>query len=72
MMCVLFVDKNKFASLSKNFKIKASNGKTLLSTNGREIFVNSESVKISGNDGITFAGSTRTPVVTAESANELK
>lgn len=72
MLYIFVVGNNNFDCLAKVFKVKSPNKKLLFSTNGKHVFINSECLRIAGDDGSIFEGSVETPTVTAESDAELR
>lgn len=72
MFYIFVVGKNDLDCLADSFKVKSPNKKVLFSTNGRNILINSEYLRITGDDGSIFEGSVEAPSITAESGAELR
>lgn len=62
----------RFECLSDNFRIMGENGTETFSANKREVVVNRDALTVTGEGGTVFSGSVQTPVVRAESGNDLK
>lgn len=67
------IGNNSFECLAKTFKVKSPDGKPVFVANGKKIVINSECLKITGEEGTVFKGSIQAPTVNGDnSAEELR
>ncbi|CAL1283121.1 unnamed protein product [Larinioides sclopetarius] len=58
--------------LTSQFTIRKSTGDILLKTDGKEVIMAADKMRVTGKGGVTFSGSIQTPVIKSEPSRQLK
>lgn len=70
---LFLIGNNSFECLAKAFKVESPDGKPVFVANGKKIIINSECLKITGEEGTIFKGSIQAPSVNGDnSAGDLR
>ncbi|GLH03714.1 Delta-sarcoglycan [Gryllus bimaculatus] len=68
----IFLGGDRVDCLSRSFRVTDARGATLFSADSREVVVGAEALRVTGEGGAIFDGTVQTPLVKADSGNELR
>ncbi|PSN47579.1 Delta-sarcoglycan [Blattella germanica] len=68
----LFLGNDRLECLARGFRVTDTSGTVLFSADRKEVVVGADVLRVTGNGGAIFDGTVQTPLVRADSGNELR
>lgn len=68
----LYIGEGRVESITNQFTIQRPYGDVLLRVNDEEVVMSAKKMKVTGEGGVTFAGSVQTPIVRSEPPEQLR